>query len=406
MLKRLLASLTALTALSLAAGAQIRLDYDLGFDFRFDNREYDRSLFQASKTLFGARLAPMVGFNADAGRTSHRLMAGVDALKEFGTSDNEMRCNLLFYYQLGVKFPHTDFRITAGLFPRSFSRGDWSPVFFSDELKFYDNTFEGILFSWDREKSRFELGCDWTGMFSQTRREEFMIFSSGDYRPLKWLRLGYEAYLMHYACSGKVNSVCDNFLAEPHITFDFAPFAHIQKLSLRAGWIQALQRDRAAVGHFVAPFAGEILLGVQNWGVGIENRLSIGKNLLPYYQWTDAAGTLYGEGNFYKGDAFYRMTDPRWTSMTLATDTTSEIQSGLYDRLEVYYAPRICRGVNLKASVFLHFHLKQFSGTSQTVSLLFDLHELMRGLPHKGNRRHPRPEPCPEPCPEGICEPF
>ena len=80
MVRKLFASLIFVTTFALTSSAQIHFDYDVNFDFRFDNREYDRSGFQHSQTLFGARLAPSVGFNASLGNTTHRLMAGVDAL--------------------------------------------------------------------------------------------------------------------------------------------------------------------------------------------------------------------------------------------------------------------------------------------------------------------------------------
>ncbi len=381
MVRKILSTIILVTAFQLASSAQIRFAYDVNFDFRFDNREYDRSGFQQSLTLFGARLAPTVGFDAELGRTSHRLMAGADALSQFGTSDREIICNALFWYQLGMQFGETDFRLSAGLFPRSFSKGDWSPLFFSDQLKFYDNRFEGLLLSWERPKSYFELGLDWLGVAKDTRREEFMVFTSGRVRPLRWLQVGWEAYMLHYACSEIVKQVNDNILAEPYVTFDFAPLSGIQALSLKCGWIQTLQRDRANIGHSVAPYAGEIVATLQHWGAGVRNSFVIGKDLMPYSRHIDAAGVSYGDGNFYKGDPFYGLIDPRredWKD--IGDGTTSEIQSGLYDRLEIYYAPKICAGLRLRASVFFHFHQRQYSGTNQMVSLVFDLNELTEAV--------------------------
>ena len=80
MVGKVFASFIFVTAFALTSSAQARFEYDVNFDFRFDNREYDRSGFQNSGTLFGARLAPSVGFSAGLGGASHRLMAGVDAL--------------------------------------------------------------------------------------------------------------------------------------------------------------------------------------------------------------------------------------------------------------------------------------------------------------------------------------
>ena len=377
MVGKVFASFIFVTAFALTSSAQARFEYDVNFDFRFDNREYDRSGFQNSGTLFGARLAPSVGFSAGLGGASHRLMAGVDALSQFGTSDKELRCSLMFWYQLGMKFRETDFRLSAGLLPRSFSKGDWSPLFFSDYLKFYDNRFEGLLLSWERPKSYFELGCDWIGVADGTRREEFMVFASGRVRPLKWLKLGWEAYMLHYACSEVVKQVNDNVLAEPYVTFDFAPLSGIQALSLKCGWIQTYQRDRANIGHCVAPYAGELVTTLQHWGAGLSNSFVIGRNLMPYSHHIDAAGVPYG-GNFYLGDPFYGLVDPRregWKDV--ADGGTSDIQRGLYDRLEIYYAPKICAGLHLRASLFFHFHRRQYSCTNQMVSLVFNLNELI-----------------------------
>lgn len=381
MVRKILASFIFVTAFALTSSAQkIGFDYDVNFDFRFDNREYDRSGFQNSQTLFGARLAPSVGFNAELDKTRHRLMAGVDALSQFGTSDKEIRCNLMFWYQLGMNFGKTDFRLSAGLLPRSFLKGDWSPLFFSDYLKFYDNRFEGLLLSWERPKSYFELGCDWIGMAKGVRREEFMVFSSGRVRPLKWLKVGWEAYMLHYACSELVLEVNDNILAEPYLTFDFAPLTGIQELSLKGGWIQTLQRDRVNVGHYVAPYAGELVATLQHWGAGVRNSIVVGRNLMPYSHHIDASGVPYG-GNFYLGDPFYELVDPNWEDWTdVGTGNTSDIRHGLYDRLEIYYAPKICAGLHLRASVFFHFHRRQYSGTNQMVSLVFDLNEMMSAI--------------------------
>lgn len=381
-MKKIVVSLLGLL-IALSASAQIHFRYDLDFNLMFDNREYDKNGFQDSGTLFGVRLAPTVGFDATVGKTSHRFMAGVDALSQFGTSDKEIKPDLLCWYQLGLKFNETDFRLTAGLMPRRFMQSGMSPLFFSDYLMFYDSRVEGLILSWDRPKSHFELGLDWLGMIGPRRREEFMVFTSGRVQPLKWLKLNYDVYMLHYACSFAVPQVCDNILSEVAATFDFAPMTGLQALSLQTGWIQALQRDRANVGHFVAPYAGELVATVQHWGAGIQNRFVLGRDLMPYSHCTDSDGTPYG-GNFYLGDPFFQLVDPSWSTWSdIADGKTSDIQKGLYDRIELYYAPKICRGVNLKLSVFFHFHKHQYSGTNQMFNLVFNLNELMAAVKEK-----------------------
>ena len=67
------------------SGARPRFVYDVDFEFRFDNREYDRSSYSPSMTILGARLTPSVGMGIRAAG-EHRLMLGIDIMKDFGAS--------------------------------------------------------------------------------------------------------------------------------------------------------------------------------------------------------------------------------------------------------------------------------------------------------------------------------
>ena len=61
--------------------------YDVDFEMRFDNREFYRSAFTPSMTIFGARLTPRLGLAfGESNGAQHRLMAGVDVMKDFGAS--------------------------------------------------------------------------------------------------------------------------------------------------------------------------------------------------------------------------------------------------------------------------------------------------------------------------------
>ena len=68
----------------------LKFAYDLDFEMNFDNREFYRSAFSTSMTIFGARLTPAVGLEAvQKDGTSHRIMAGIDVLKDFGSADKK-----------------------------------------------------------------------------------------------------------------------------------------------------------------------------------------------------------------------------------------------------------------------------------------------------------------------------
>lgn len=64
---------------------KMKFTYDVDFEMNFDNREFYRSDFSNSMTIFGARLTPAIGLEAvQKNGTSHRIMVGADIMKDFG----------------------------------------------------------------------------------------------------------------------------------------------------------------------------------------------------------------------------------------------------------------------------------------------------------------------------------
>lgn len=358
--------------------------YDVDFEMNFDNREFARSRFTPSMTIFGARLTPQVGLSLVEGNgAAHRLMVGIDVMKDFGaspvseliaggkTAETDLKQNnlglfreLTLYYNFKKKISKTDMEIYAGIFPRRAMEGEYSQAFFSDSLKFYDNNLEGLLLKFTRPKAYFEVGCDWMGQYGTARRERFMIFTAGEGRVLPFMSLGYAGYMLHYANSSQVKGLVDNILLNPYARFDFARQSGLQELSLRIGWLQAMQRDRIYVGAFIFPFGGEFDQHVRNWNVGIHNRMFLGYDMMPYYNNIDSAGLKYGP-ELYFGDPFYRVHDNGAQGV------------GFYDRLEVYYQPGLSDWLDLKVSALFHFNGTHYSGCQQMVGLRFNLSELL-----------------------------
>ena len=144
-MKRLLYIICLLSAV--CAGAQdkpkVSFAYDVDFEFRFDNREFARSAFTPSMTIFGARLTPQAGLAVtQKDGTAHRLMIGVDVMKDFGaapvsellaggkTDETASALNNLglfreitLYYNLRRKIARTDMELYAGIFPRRNMQG-------------------------------------------------------------------------------------------------------------------------------------------------------------------------------------------------------------------------------------------------------------------------------------------
>ena len=343
---------------------KVKFTYDVGFEMNFDNREFYKSRFSNSMTIFGARLTPAVGleFMQNDG-TRHRVMTGIDVMKDFGDSVSvkNMFRELTLYYNMEKHFGDNVFEMYAGIFPRKSLEGRWGQEFFSDSLTFYDNNLEGLLLKLSRPKAYFELSADWMGLTGEYRRERFMIFSSGHGEVLPYTSLGYSFYVYHYAGSRKVRGVVDNILINPYLTVDLSEPVGLQKLSLTAGWIQALQNDRKNIGRYVFPGGGEIDVEVRHWNLGVRNRMYIGRDLMPLYNRHDAGGFKYGSSNLYLGDPFYRVNDRGDTSI------------GTYDRLEFFYAPKIGNCVSISINAILHFNEFHYSGFQQMVGVRFDL---------------------------------
>lgn len=366
--------LSALILLFLSASAlyavqnpKASLAYDVDFDMLFDNREFAKSGFTPSMTIFGARLTPQVGLALkESGGAQHRLMVGVDVMKDFGSGkDLDVFQEFTLYYNFSRKIAGTDMEIYAGIFPRKAMEGAWSPAFFSDSLAFYDNNLEGLMLKFRRPKAYFEVGCDWMGQYGQTRRERFMIFTAGEGKVLPFMSLGYAGYMLHYANSVQAKGLVDNILVNPYARFDLGSQMGLQMFSLRLGWLQAMQRDRKYVGAFVLPYGGEFDQEIRNWNVGIHNRMFYGFDMMPYYNVVDNAGLKYGT-DLYFGDPFYRMHDD------------GKSGSAFYDRLEVYYEPRIGDFLDLRVSAVFHVNGTRYCGCQQMVSLRFNLNRLLR----------------------------
>ena len=90
---------------------QVKFTYDVDFEMNFDNREFYRSDFSSSMTIFGARLTPAIGLEAmQKDGTSHRIMVGADIMKDFGSnkSNADLLEEISLYYRLEKKFKKTE----------------------------------------------------------------------------------------------------------------------------------------------------------------------------------------------------------------------------------------------------------------------------------------------------------
>ncbi len=413
LMKKLILSLTFLAG-ALCAAAQEKavrpsLEYDVDFETRFDNREFDAGgkAYCSSMTIFGARLTPMVGLGLEetASGATHRLMAGIDVQKDFGASpvsslvkgglagkaryadgleaESPYRLNnlalfrdIVLFYDYRRQVRNVGLGITAGIFPRRMTGGEYGEYMFSDSLRFYDPNLEGLLFTFQRPKAYFEVGCDWVGKAGFARRERFMVFTAG-YSDLKdWVRVGYAGYMLHYAGSEVVRGVVDNIMVNPYAKFDFGGMAHLQELSVKLGWIQTLQQDRKETTGYIFPCAGELTVGVRNWNVGVRNTLTVGTNLMPYWHDRDNAGVQFGY-DLYMGDPFYQITPGSPLTIDSEGVERYDARRGIYDKIDLFYEPDLGDYLKLKVQARFHFTAGGYQGCQQMIGLSFNLSKLM-----------------------------
>lgn len=345
-----------LTAIS--ASSQPRFTYDVDYEMNFDNREFYRSDYSNSMTIFGSRLTPAIGLQTQSDDyMNQKIMVGIDVMKDFGSSEinKELFKEMIMYYNL-EKIGDTGVSVYAGIFPRSKMQGRYSQAFFSDSLKFYDNNLEGLLIQVNRPRASFEVGCDWMGQFGSNRRERFMIFSSGERIVSPMLTFGYSGYMYHFANSLQVRGLVDNILINPYISLDLTHKFDLQEFNMTFGWLQALQHNRKHVGYYVFPGGGHFDFEIRKWDVVVKNMFFCGTDIMPYYNSYDEGGFKYGS-ELYFGDPFFRIHD----------DNTPGL--GQYDRLEVCYEPFIGWNLKVKVGAVFHFNNFHYSGCQQVVGI-------------------------------------
>lgn len=362
-----LAFISAMMISCLCASAQ-QFRYDANFDYIFMNSEFDRShnVFEKSGTLHAARLTPLIGMDWNQGRsTRHSLRLGVDLFKNMGEGlpAGDVFHEVVMYYRADVPVRLGTFSAIAGIFPRSFSESIYSDAFFSDDVLYLDNNFEGMFLKYKAPHFYADLGLDWCGMKGLTRREAFRIMSSGkvDLFGTDIFKFGWAASMFHYAGSQTVRGVVDNTMVNPYLTADLSSAVGMQVLSLKAGPIVGYQWDRVYDENTHMPWGLEAVFTLQNWDFGLENTFYRGDDLYHYYD-------KYG-GDVYYGEPFYSWP---WEGRSWM------------DKMSFYYQPVISDYVSLRVAIELFFGQRDencpvlYRGSNQIASLIVNLESLLK----------------------------
>ena len=153
--------LTLLTLISCAINAQ-KFVYDIDFLTFFDNRE-SRIPSYPSKTLFGVRLSPEIGFEInDSTYGNHRLMAGASYTQPFGSQWPDIKIRPTIYY----RYRQQGFDLSLGFVPWRNIRTSLPDYLFSDSLRYFSPNIQGVHFGYSSRHGFAEFICDWRGMQS------------------------------------------------------------------------------------------------------------------------------------------------------------------------------------------------------------------------------------------------
>ena len=364
--------LLALGTLGVRSQEKVSLVYDLSFDGAFINNEYDNAdeKLDQSGTVAAARISPYLGLRYDEGGAVHRIMAGADFMKDFGSYpvdatrgvgldgvDKDIYQEAALWYQFEKTFGISDLTLAAGVFPRRLAEGRYSGLILSPEARFYDNNVEGLLLKLRRPRAHYEIALDWNGLYGAKTRERFNVFTYGEGR-LGRFTLGWQGMFQHYADSYDVIGVVDDIVLNPFVEVDLLPGHEPFFLTLNAGPVVGYARDRRFT-ESKNLFGGRFVLDAGYRKLGLENSLYYGSSLCPYYLDQDDAGIVYAK-NLYMRSPFYQVVLPE------------DGDSGAYDRLALFWNPRLGSRVGMKLSAVFHFATGGVY-LQQIATLTFDL---------------------------------
>lgn len=337
----------------------------VGADFKmyFDNKEFGGNTFAVpgldieSGTDFAARLMPRIGIRWDEKNT---LVVAADMVKNFGSQESSYMSEVkpVMYYQ----FLTPKVQAVAGIFTRDMMHDDdYSTAFFTESYRFTHNRMNGVLAQYNGERNSYvEFVCDWEGMYSTESREKFRILLAGRHY-LDTFYYGFNYSMFHFA--GQQNedleNVVDLQLLNPCVGVKFNAFFDFD---IKVGALVTAQRDRSFGHSWETPCMGEFAFRISRWGLALDERLYVGKNIHPFfYGHTLDDGTVIPYGReLYPGESFFRTTEHVYSRTALSyrrsffNDTVSVRAefAGHYDGTALGTQQLLVVGVKLLKTVY------------------------------------------------------
>ena len=254
----------------------------------FDNREV-RTPYQRSQTLFGSRL----GVEAGVQFGPNAIIAGGQAIKDFGAS-GIAGGDFTFYYH----YEQGHISGAFGSFPRERLRRELPDVFVYDSIRYYTPVLHGALIQYTGKHGYAEFYCNWLNKQGVGEREIFELVTDGRFGH-KGYYVGWNVQLTHFSVPRPANGlqVYDKLMANPHIGYERSQLRWADALSLEAGLLLSLNRDRCdMLWHAPMGFLADVKL--RKWRFELRDRLYAGNPQFTHYD-------LYG-AQLHRGDPYYR----------------------------------------------------------------------------------------------------
>jgi len=275
--------------------------YRAGLHNFFDNNEFANCQFGTSQTMAGVHLVPQVGFEWDA---KHRIFAGVDAMREYGSNKVIGYYDLIAYYELDNK----PFRFYMGAFPRKMALDKYPLFFFRDSILNYRPVVNGLFSEYYSEKGDFiNIWLDWTSRQTLTQRETFFLGWSGRYNRHNFYGQHF-GYLFHFAGvadSANYTPARDNGRMWTAFGADISSATPLDVLDFNAGWAMGFERNRGTDDGWDCHHGFLSQVKAEYRGLGLFNTFYKGAGQGKYYD--EYGSQLYWNDQLYRAKCYNRL---------------------------------------------------------------------------------------------------
>ena len=205
----------------------------------FENNEFAGSKVQIPQTMAGVHLTPEIGMQWN---DNHRILAGFDAMHEYGSDKTVDFFDPVVYYE----FTGKPFRFYAGAFPRKLALDNYPRLFFQDSIRNYRPTVTGVFWEYAAGDNYANIWLDWVSRQNYSRRESFFVGWSGRYNYHLFYGQHF-GYMLHLASSKEPvipEDLHDNILILTSLGIDLASKTNFEQLEANVGWAVGLERNR------------------------------------------------------------------------------------------------------------------------------------------------------------------